>query len=144
MIYGLLEYLKDRIESSTNFKAMILPALPGVYALNTAYIIVPDNVNCEFAITSEMFSSFVIDIFFVTSDCNVDDISTMTKNIAKAYSSAKSLVNDVLPRGARMYADNDIDASCSDVSVSMKSWLVANRIPISTHLSTRWKALIKG
>lgn len=144
MIYDMLEHLKDKIESRTKFKAMVLPTLPGVYSLNTAYIIIPDNMSYEFAISSDVFSDFTIDIYFVVSDCNADDINTMSNNVLKGYQSANTLVQDVIPRGERSYSDGDMDANCSGLQVSMKSWMVGGKIPISVHVSTEWKAILKG
>lgn len=144
MIYDLLEHLKSRIESQTNFKAVVLPSLPGVYALNTAYILVPTKMSAEFAITDQMFSDFTIEMYFVTSDCNADDVNTLSKNVIKAYSSVKTLVEDVIPRGERSYSDEYIDANCSDIAVSMKTWMTGGKIPVSVNISTVWKAIIKG
>lgn len=144
MIYELLEHIKDRIESSTDYKSVILPSLPGVYSLNTAYIIIPDNITMEFAITSEMFSTFTVDIYFVTADCNADDISTMSRAIMKGYKSIGDILNKALPRGERSYSDGDMDANCYNVNVSMKTWMTAGKLPVSAHLSTNWKAILKG
>lgn len=144
MIYELLEHIKDRIESQTSYKAVVLPHLPAVYTLNTAYVIIPDDIGMEFAITSDMFSEFNIDIYFVTSDCNADDVNTMSKLVMKGYSSAKTLLDNVFDRGNRSYSDADMDANCSDISVSMKTWLVGGKIPVSVNLTTKWKAIIKG
>lgn len=144
MLYDLLEHLKSRVESQTSFKAAILPALPGFYTLNTAYIIVPSNMTAEFAITEEMFSEFTVDIYFVTSDCNADDVNTLSKNVLKGYESVKSLIDKVIPRGERSYSDKYVDANCKDIAVSMKTWMTGGKIPVSVHISTKWKAIIKG
>lgn len=144
MIYELLEHLKSRIESNTQFRAMVLPTLPGVYSLNTAYIIIPDNLSMQFGITSNVFSDFSIDIYFVMSDCNADDMSTLSKNVMKAYDSVKVLLEDVLPRGGRSYSDADMDANCHDVNVSAKTWMTGGKIPISVNMSTEWRAILKG
>lgn len=144
MIYELLEHLKNRIETNTQFKAMVLPTLPAVYSLNTAYIVVPDNVSMEFGITSEIFSDFTIDIYFVVSDCNADDMATMSRNVMKAYNSVKVLLEDILPRGGRSYHDTDMDANCHDINVSAKTWMTGGKIPISVNMSTKWKAILKG
>lgn len=144
MIYELLEHLKARIESNTGFKALILPSVPAVYELNTAYIIVPEKMGMEFAITEQMFADFHINMYFVTSECQADDMKTMSKNVLKAYSSVSQLLEDVMPRGGRSYSDEDMDANCYDLDVSMKTWMTAGKIPISTRISTRWKAIIKG
>lgn len=144
MIYELLEHLKSRIESTTQFRAMVLPTLPAVYTLNTAYIIIPDNVSMQFGISSDIFSDFSIDIYFVVSDCNADDMVTMSKNVMKAYSSVKALINDILPRGGRSYSDSDMDANCHDINVSAKTWMTGGKIPISVDMSTQWRAILKG
>lgn len=144
MIYELLEHLKSRIESTTQFRAMVLPTLPAVYTLNTAYIIIPDNVSMQFGISSDIFSDFSIDIYFVVSDCNADDMATMSKNVMKAYSSVKTLINDILPRGGRSYSDSDMDANCHDINVSAKTWMTGGKIPISVDMSTQWRAILKG
>lgn len=144
MIYELLEHLKSRIESTTQFRAMVLPTLPAVYTLNTAYIIIPDNVSMQFGISSDVFSDFSIDIYFVVSDCNADDMATMSKNVMKAYSSIKTLINDILPRGGRSYSDSDMDANCHDINVSAKTWMTGGKIPISVDMSTQWRAILKG
>ena len=144
MIYELLEHLKSRIESTTQFRAMVLPTLPAVYTLNTAYIIIPDNVSMQFGISSDIFSDFSIDIYFVVSDCNADDMGTMSKNVMKAYSSVKTLINDILPRGGRSYSDSDMDANCHDINVSAKTWMTGGKIPISVDMSTQWRAILKG
>lgn len=144
MIYELLEYLKSKVESETKFKAVVLPALPGFYTLNTAYIIVPDSLSYEFAISSGTFSNFNIDIYFVVSDCNADDISTMSNNILKGYQSASQLANDVLPRGERSYSDDDMDANCRSLQISMKTWMTGGKIPVSVHVTTEWRAILKG
>lgn len=143
MIYEFLEHMRQRIESRTNFKAMILPSLPAVYSLNTAYIIIPSNMPIDFAISNDMFAKFKVDIYFVTSDCNADDVSTMSKNVMKSYSVVKKLVDDIYPRSERSYSDADLDANCDSISVSMKSWMTGGKIPISTCISTSWKAIIK-
>lgn len=143
MIYELLEHLKSRIESETNYKSLILPALPGVYALNTAYIIVPDDVGMQFGITSDIFTDFTIDIYFVVSDCNADDMHTMSKNVMKAYSSVRTLLDSVIPRGQRSYSDSDIEANCYEVNASTKTWMAGGKIPISVNITTQWKAIIK-
>lgn len=144
MIYELLEHLKSRIESTTQFRAMVLPTLPAVYTLNTAYIIIPDNVSMQFGISSDIFSDFSIDIYFVVSDCNADDMATMSKNVMKAYGSVKTLINDILPRGGRSYSDSDMDANCHDINVSAKTWMTGGKIPISVDMSTQWRAILKG
>lgn len=144
MIYELLEHLKSRIESNTQFRAVVLPTLPALYTLNTAYIIIPDNVSMQFGITSDIFSDFSIDIYFVVSDCNADDMSTMSRNVMKAYSSVKVLLEDILPRGGRSYSDSDMDANCHDINVSAKTWMTGGKIPISVNMSTKWKAILKG
>ena len=144
MIYELLEHLKSRIESTTQFRAMVLPTLPAVYTLNTAYIIIPDNVSMQFGISSDIFSDFSIDIYFVVSDCNADDMVTMSKNVMKAYGSVKTLINDILPRGGRSYSDSDMDANCHDINVSAKTWMTGGKIPISVDMSTQWRAILKG
>lgn len=144
MIYELLEHLKSRIESTTQFRAMVLPTLPAVYTLNTAYIIIPDNVSMQFGISSDIFSDFSIDIYFVVSDCNADDMATMSKNVMKAYGSVKALINDILPRGGRSYSDSDMDANCHDINVSAKTWMTGGKIPISVDMSTQWRAILKG
>ena len=144
MIYELLEHLKSRIESTTQFRAMVLPTLPAVYTLNTAYIIIPDNVSMQFGISSDIFSDFSIDIYFVVSDCNADDMATMSKNVMKAYSSVKTLINDILPRSGRSYSDSDMDANCHDINVSAKTWMTGGKIPISVDMSTQWRAILKG
>ena len=144
MIYELLEHLKSRIESTTQFRAMVLPTLPAVYTLNTAYIIIPDNVSMQFGISSDIFSDFSIDIYFVVSDCNADDMATMSKNVIKAYSSVKALIEDILPRGGRSYSDSDMDANCHDINVSAKTWMTGGKIPISVDMSTQWRAILKG
>lgn len=143
MIYELLKHLKDRIESQTSYKAVVLPHLPGVYSLNTAYIIIPDDIQMEFAISSGSFSNFKVEIYFVTSDCAVDDVNNLSKLVMKGYSSARTLLNDVFDRGNRSYSDEDMDANCSDVAISMKTWLVSGKIPISVNVSTSWHAIIK-
>lgn len=144
MLYELLEHLRSRIESKTQFRAMVLPSLPGVYSLNTAYIIIPDNLSMQFGITSDIFSDFSVDIYFVVSDCNADDMITMSKNVMKAYNSVKVLIDDVLPRGERSYSDSDMDANCHDINISAKTWMTGGKIPISVNMSTQWRAILKG
>lgn len=144
MLYELLEHLRSRIESKTQFRAMVLPSLPGVYSLNTAYIIIPDNLSMQFGITSDIFSDFSVDIYFVVSDCNADDMITMSKNVMKAYNSVKVLIDDVLPRGERSYSDSDMDANCHDINISAKTWMTGGKIPISVNMSTQWGAILKG
>lgn len=143
MIYELLEHLKNEIESQTSFKAVVLPHLPGVYSLNTAYIIIPDDIQMEFAITSGSFSNFKVEIYFVTSDCNADDVNNLSRLVMKGYSSAKTLMDKVFNRGNRSYSDEDMDANCSDIAISMKTWLVSGKIPVSVNVTTSWMAIIK-
>lgn len=58
MIHELLTYIKKEVQKETGYKAVVVAKLPGVFELNTAYIIMPQDYNEQFLMTSYSLADF--------------------------------------------------------------------------------------
>ena len=143
MIHELLTYIKKEVQKETGYKAMVVAKLPGVFELNTAYIIMPQDYNEQFLMTSYSLADFSISIYFVTYSCDATRIDTLSLDVQNGLEKLEKLIRRTLGRGLRSYADEDMEANCSKYRINVSTWQTAGKIPIALRLNTFWKAISK-